>query len=86
LKLNPKKATDKVHQGLVAYENRNFHKAVKIFSRACKNGYANACYNLAIVYENFEGVKANESKIKKLFKRSCDLGFDLGCMNYEAIK
>jgi TPR repeat protein len=38
------------------------------------------------MYENGEGVKQDESKIKELFKKTCDLGFDLGCMNYEAIK
>jgi TPR repeat protein len=86
LRLNPKKATDKVHQGVVAYNSGNYSKAIELFSQACKNGYANACYNLAIIYENSKDVKANESKIKKFFKRSCDLGFDLGCMNYEAIK
>jgi TPR repeat protein len=75
-----------VDKGTIAYNKGDYNTAIKIFSKECKDGQPNACYNLAIMYENGEGVKQDESKIKELFKRTCDLGFDLGCMNYEAIK
>ena len=56
-------------------------KASSWYEKACNNGIASACYNLAL--DNFEGqgVEQNYQKALELFTKACDMGHVSACRN-----
>jgi TPR repeat protein len=45
--------------------------AVGLYTQACDDGYATACVNLGIMYENAEGVAPDKLQAAKLYQRGC---------------
>ena len=43
-------------------------------------GNAHACFELARLYENGEGVPADKTRAFELFTKACKLGHDEGCL------
>ncbi len=41
---------------------QNYHKAIKLYSKTCDNGYAPSCNNLGLLYYNGNGVAVNYDK------------------------
>ena len=68
-----------------SYNNGEYKKAATLYERSCNSGNKIACYNLAIMCINGQGMKQDENKIKNYYRKSCKLGFDLACMTYKDI-
>ena len=76
---------DLYHQAWVLDDHEdvpgNLERAVSRYRRSCRLGFAMACHNLALMYEQGRGVEVDNSEARKLYQRACDGGFMLGCNN-----
>ncbi len=72
-------------KGMKAYENNDFRKAKKFWSKACDTKNASGCYNLGLLYEKGQGVRQNYSKAKDFYGQSCDNGLEKGCSLYSKL-
>jgi len=61
----------------------NPKKCIYWYSKACKKKHAEACNNLAALYEIGEGCKRNLELALKLYKDSAELGSPNGKKNYK---
>jgi len=68
-------------EGIKAYKNKNYVKAVKLFSLSCKQNNMRACYNLALCYAKGIGVKKDLLLEGYFFKKACDIGLKEACFN-----
>lgn len=56
-------------------------KAVDYYYKACVGGDAVACANLAMAYDNGQGVKEDKDQAAQLYEVACQGGDSLGCTN-----
>ncbi|TQR32410.1 sel1 repeat family protein [Campylobacter sp. MIT 99-7217] len=69
-------------EGLKAYENKNYNKALSIFNELCKkNSSAKACYSIAFMFENGEGVDQDNEQAKSYYKLACQNKLSSACFN-----
>jgi TPR repeat protein len=61
----------------------NAKKCVYWYNKACLEGHAEACNNLATFYEKGEGCEKDLNLALTLYKRSSDLGSPNGKSNYK---
>jgi uncharacterized protein len=61
-----------LNRGLLAHESGDYGQAAGFFEHACFNGSAAGCYQLALVFENTEGVGKDLAKAVTLFEQGCD--------------
>jgi len=61
--------------GLIEYDEKNFEKAVKLFTNAGNHCHSKALFNLAVMYEKGEGVAKDTSTTLKLMERSAECGY-----------
>ncbi|WP_110558075.1 tetratricopeptide repeat protein [Helicobacter cinaedi] len=59
----------------------NPQKAVDYYYKACVGGDAVACANLAMAYDNGQGVKEDKDQAAQLYEVACQGGDSLGCTN-----
>lgn len=69
--------------GEMAYEKKEYEKAVQNYSLACDLGDDKGCLKLAEAYYMGEGVEKNIDKARDLSQKSCNLGNDKACRAYE---
>ena len=55
------------------------------YVEACNNDYADACYNLGVLYYDGEGVYQDKDKARKLFVKACNGNTAEACFNLAAI-
>lgn len=60
-------------------EKQDFTKAMGLYQKACQKSDGNACYNIALMYQNAQGVAQNLKQADTYAHRACKLGFDAGC-------
>ena len=70
-----------LEEGIKAYKNKNYVKAVKLFSLSCKQNNMRACYNLALCYAKGLGVKKDLLLEGYFFKKACSVGLKEACFN-----
>ena len=56
-------------------------ETVDYLTKACNLNHSKACYNLAVRYNNADGVEKNPSRAALLYEKSCDLGYPKSCYN-----
>ena len=56
-------------------------KAANYYYKACTGGDAVACANLAMAYDNGQGVKEDKVQAAQLYEVACQGGDSLGCTN-----
>ena len=61
----------------------NPEKCVYWYTKACQKGHAEACNNLAALYESGKGCEQNWGKALDLYERSAKLGSPNGKKNYK---
>lgn len=75
----------RLNLGTLYYEQKDFSNALKHFEIACTQGNAEAkmiaCHNLAVMYDNGEGVKNDYQQAYKYYKIACDLNYGYACNN-----
>ena len=54
--------------GLVAYKNNDYKKAIELYQKAAEQGNAEAQYKLGIMYQNGKGAKQDYKKAIKLYE------------------
>lgn len=64
---------------------KNPFNAVKYLNIACEGGILSSCNNLAIFYENGDGVRQNLNKALELYGLACDKGLNKACKNYKIL-
>lgn len=64
---------------------QDYHKANKLWKKACDMKNGDACNNLGALYYNGQGVRQNLSIAKQYFGKACDLGEQVGCNNYKLL-
>ncbi|WP_238574488.1 tetratricopeptide repeat protein [Frischella perrara] len=52
--------------------NRDKQKEFYWYTKAAEQGYPNAQYNLALMYDKGDGVKQNKSLAKKYYQLACE--------------
>jgi len=72
---------DDLMDGLSAYERNDFGTAAEFFQKSCDNDNAEACYNLANMYDSGLGIYKDDQKAVMLFTKACDGGFIDSCYN-----
>ncbi|TDQ06547.1 tetratricopeptide repeat protein [Pedobacter metabolipauper] len=70
--------------GFLGINNPKYNpkKCIYWYSKACNNGHAEACNNLASFYEEGIGCELDLNKALELYKRSAELGSVNGKKNY----
>jgi hypothetical protein len=68
-------------QGKAAYDQKDYAKARTLFTQACNGDNMNACNYLGAIYDQGQGVKADDDTARKIYQKSCDQGNMLGCNN-----
>lgn len=63
------------------YDNKNYKKAYEIFNELCEKSNSRACFSLAYMYENAQGVLKDLQKAYKFYDKSCSLGLKQACSN-----
>jgi TPR repeat protein len=63
-------------------EQRDPKERIEYFRSAAFNGHTEAMYDVAMMYENGEGVDPNPEEALKLYKKARDLNDDEGKENY----
>ncbi|WP_462265467.1 tetratricopeptide repeat protein [Mucilaginibacter sp.] len=66
--------------------NYNPKKCIYWYTKACNNGHAEACNNLATFYENGEGCEKDLSFALQLYQKAADRGSASGKKNYKVMK
>ena len=61
-------------QGKELYENKEYEKAVKVFSKLAEKGHAEAQFYLGLCYYNGEGVSQSYSDAVKWYSKSAEQG------------
>ncbi|AJW57865.1 sel1 repeat family protein [Campylobacter coli] len=74
-------AVDDLDNALRLYEGNKFVKAYEIFERLCEKDNARACFSLAYMNENAQGVARDFDKAYKFYDKSCKLGLAKACSN-----
>jgi TPR repeat protein len=59
---------------------RNPTFASNFFSRVCERGNAEACLELANLYDRGEGVKKDATRAMGLYTKACQLGLGEACV------
>jgi len=72
---------DALSEGLGAYEKGNYMASSLFFEEACDNNVMEACYNLALMYDEGVGVYKDDQKAMMLLTKACEGGFVDGCYN-----
>ncbi|MBQ9725698.1 MAG: sel1 repeat family protein, partial [Neisseriaceae bacterium] len=72
----------------VSYHNgqgvrQNDYQAIKLWEKACNNGYALGCFNLGSSYYYGQGTPKDFSIAKEYYGKACDLGDQEGCDWYK---
>ena len=63
------------NQGLEFYKNNNFPKAVECYTKAAEQGYAEAQFNLGVMYDDGQGVAQNYAEAAKWFTKAAEQGY-----------
>ena len=58
---------------------KDIRGALPLLEQACTAGNGGACFRLGIMYQNGNGVKANEKRAKDWFQQACYAGSNSGC-------
>ena len=66
----PSNADYRFRRGWDAYQDGDYEAAIKWYEQAAQDGYANAQYNLARMYQNGEGVTRDYGAAIKWYKRA----------------
>ena len=53
---------------------------LNLFAKTCSDGDMEACYNLASMYANGDGVRQDKHKAIKLYTEACDGGYMTACI------
>ncbi|WP_442587792.1 tetratricopeptide repeat protein [Pedobacter sp. AW31-3R] len=64
----------------------NPKKCIYWYAKACDKGHAEACNNLAYIYDSEGYGKKDVDLALKLYKKSADLGSDHGKNNYKSMR
>lgn len=59
----------------------DYTQANAIYKRSCNQGFMSSCYNLAMLYVNGLGVKANIQKANRIFFEACINNEEQSCYN-----
>ena len=54
---------------------------LSFLTKACDLKHAKACFNLALRYQNEDGVEKNPLRAAQLYEKSCNLGNSKACYN-----
>lgn len=60
---------------------RDYTQAHAVYKRSCNQGFMPSCYNLAMLYVNGLGVKANIQKANRIFFEACANNEEQSCYN-----
>ncbi len=79
-----------IKEGVEAFKNKNYKKAVKLFFLSCEKNNPIGCYNLALCYAKGLGVKKDILSYGYFMKKACDNDlknacFDLGILYEEKL-
>ncbi len=72
---------DSFTEGKAAYAEKNYTEAITLFTKACEQGNAKACFNLGSMYENGEGTAQNKYQASTLYAQACRAKESLACSN-----
>ena len=71
-----------IKEGMEAKESGDHKKLVEVYDKACNEGKASGCYNLAVLYSEGTGNVAKDSaKAVKLYEKACSADFATACYN-----
>jgi TPR repeat protein len=66
--------------------HKNIAKAVELFNRACNATSVSACFNVAGIFRNGNGVPQDISNTFDFYRKSCDLNLQSACEQYSIKK
>jgi TPR repeat protein len=72
---------DYYEDGLEAYINGKYERAVELFQESCDSEDPFGCSNLALMYEYGQNVKQDYSKAVKLHEKACEYEVSISCNN-----
>ena len=65
---------DDFQDGVDAYKNGDYKEAVRLWLPLAEQGYANAQYNLGLMYANGQGVPQDDKEAFKWYRLSAEQG------------
>ncbi|PAF51606.1 tetratricopeptide repeat protein [Helicobacter sp. 13S00477-4] len=66
--------------GVIDRDNKDYKKAMEKFKSSCEKGFGQACYSIAVMYKNAEGVDQDLDHSAEMFAKSCSLNNPYGCL------
>ena len=61
------------------YLEENYTQAIEWHTKSANQGYAEAEYNLGVMYYNGQGVSKNLNTAKQWFAKACENGYTKAC-------
>jgi len=68
-------------KGSIAYHNRHYKKAAKLFKKSCYMENANGCNAIGFLYDKGIGVRQSYKQAKAFYIAACDMRSANGCNN-----
>lgn len=68
--------------GSYEYKSGNILKAIQSFENECKLNISESCNNLAVMYDDGDGVISDKLRAKELYKKACDENNGDACFEY----
>lgn len=68
-------------EGLALQEAKRYKEALQIFKTLCRQHNSRACFSLALMYENAQGVNRDDKEARKHYDRACKGRISSACFN-----
>lgn len=68
-------------EGLQLQEVKRYKEALEVFKTLCRQRNARACFSLALMYENAQGVKQDDKEARKHYEKACKGRISSACFN-----
>jgi uncharacterized protein len=65
--------------GALYASREEYSRAAGFYQKSCDGGDAEACHELAVLYDEAKGVAFDHARSRALFRRACTLGFTRAC-------
>lgn len=70
---------DTFHDGMDAYDNKDYKTAFSLFEQACDNGNSSGCGMVGVCYEHGDGTQQNNQAAFEYYTKACNNGDSIGC-------
>lgn len=72
--------------GNAYYSKKDYLKAIKAYDIVCQQQYVPACLQMAVMFENGQGIPKNLENALDIYTKACYLGYDKSCNDMKRLQ